>query len=265
MFNYLVDYHVHTNNSFDSRETMLNHCKKAVEIGLKEIVFTEHYDLNPFDEGLGVFNYEKYSREIIECREQYGDKLLIKKGLELGEPHIYVDEHEQVKKNRDFDFFIGSVHYLGDDVLHSDYSNRQEEDVWEYFFSEVLQSTKKGDFHIIGHIDVLKRYVPNNYKKFKASDHEEMIREILKSAINNDKGIELNTSGLRQAVGEYLPTLEIIKWYYELGGEIITVGSDAHTSNHLGMHIEEAIDALRDIGFKTISTYRQGQRSGIKI
>lgn len=265
MFDYLVDYHVHTNNSFDSTETMLNHCKRAVEIGLKEIVFTEHYDLNPFDEGLGVFNYDKYSKEILECRELYGDKLLIKKGLELGEPHLYEDRHEEVKKDRDFDFFIGSVHYLGDNVLHSDYSDRKEEDVWEQFFSGVLQSAKKGDFHIIGHIDVLKRYVPSNYSKYKASDHEEVIREILKAAIENDKGIELNTSGLRQAVGDYLPTLDIIKWYYELGGKIITVGSDAHTAKHLGMHIKEAIGVLRDIGFKTISTYTQGQRSEVKI
>ncbi|SMB89728.1 histidinol-phosphatase (PHP family) [Desulfonispora thiosulfatigenes DSM 11270] len=265
MFNYLVDYHVHTHNSFDSTETMLGHCERAVEMGLKEIVFTEHFDLNPYDEGLGHFNYEKYAKEIGECREVYGDKILIKKGLELGEPHLYKTRHEEMLKDKDFDFLLGSVHYLGDTVLHSDYTGRKEEVVYEQFFSEVLNSAKKGDFHILGHIDVLKRYVPSNYKKFMAKDHEEMIREILKETIKNDKGIEVNTSGIRQAVGDYLPTLEIVKWYHELGGNIITVGSDAHTAKHVGMHIKEAIDALREMGFKTISTYTKGQRSEVRI
>lgn len=265
MFNYLVDYHVHTNNSFDSRTPMIEQCQRAVEIGLKEIVFTEHFDLNPTDEGLGLFNFDKYSREIEKCRDLFGDKLLVKKGLELGEPHLYYDRHTEFLKEKDFDFLLGSVHYLGNQVLEGNYDGRDEKEVYLEYFSEVLETARIGDFHVLGHLDVLKRYVPSSFKKFMAIDYEEAIREILKIAISRDKGIEINTSGLRQDLKEPLPTIEILEWYKELGGTILTVGSDAHSSAYVGMDIKRVLGIAKDIGFKTISTFTGGKIKEIEI
>jgi len=126
MRKYLVDYHVHTDNSFDSREKMFAYCQRAVEIGLREIVFTEHFDLNPLDQGLGHFNYVKYSQEIEECRDAFGAKLKVKKGLELGEPHLYQIEHGEFLQNKGFDFLLGSFLYLNHclNVLHNEHRSQ---------------------------------------------------------------------------------------------------------------------------------------------
>jgi len=259
MRKYLVDYHVHTNNSFDSKVNMIDYCQRAVEIGLKEIVFTEHFDLNPGDLGLGYFNYVKYSDEIEKCRELYGDKLIIKKGLELGEPHLYKEEHSKFLKKKDFDFLLGSVHYIGSMVLHSNYNDLQEREVYLKYFTEVLETVEYGNFHVLGHLDVLKRYVPEHFSKFKAIEYEEHIREILKTLIQRGKGIEINTSGLRQGLNETLPAVEVLKWYRELGGEIVTIGSDAHRLNHLGDKLETSIQLAREIGFLGIATFTRGE------
>lgn len=265
MFNYLVDYHVHTDNSFDSETTMYEQCQRAVEIGLKEIVFTEHFDLNPFDEGLDHCDYKIYSQQIEECRDIFGDKLIIKKGLELGEPHIYYLKHEEYLKDKEFDFFLGSVHYLGNDLLGASCVGKNEREVYEEYFSEVLEIAKKGEFHVLAHLDVLKRYVPKHFKKFYSQDYEEMIREILREAIRNDKGLEINTSGFRQTLGEPLPTIEVLQWYKELGGHIITIGSDAHNDKDLGQGLREGMKIAKDLGFEAISVYSKGQRGEIKL
>jgi histidinol-phosphatase (PHP family) len=257
--NYLVDYHIHTNNSFDSKVKMIDYCQRAVELGLKEVVFTEHFDLNPFDKGLGHFNFSKYSQEIEECREKFRKKLSIKKGLELGEPHLYQKQHSDFLKDKDFDFFLGSIHYVGNQVLHRTYNDEEDRDVYFRYFNEVLETAKNGDFHVLGHLDVLKRYVPRHFQKFMARDYEEIIREILKNVINNSKGIEINTSGYRQGLGEPLPTIDILKWYRELGGEIITIGSDAHHLQQLGQDLDKGIQIARELGFRGIWTFEKGK------
>jgi histidinol-phosphatase (PHP family) len=239
---------------------MEDHCQRAIEIGLKEIVFTEHFDLNPIDKGLGYFNYEDYSKEIEECREKFGKKLIIKKGLELGEPHLYQTEHSEFLQNKDFDFLLGSIHFIKDRVLHREYAaDEDERGVYLEYFEQVLETAQKGSFHSLGHLDVLKRYVPERFKKFSASEYQEVVREILKAVINRSLGLEVNTSGFRQGLGEPLPTIEIIKWYKELGGQIITIGSDAHHVRHLGQGIQEGLNIIKDLGFKGIYTFTQGK------
>ncbi|MFZ5944412.1 MAG: histidinol-phosphatase HisJ family protein [Bacillota bacterium] len=255
---YLADYHVHTNNSFDSVVSMDAYCRKAIEIGLQEVVFTEHFDLNPLDEGLGLFDFSKYSQEIEQCRQRYAKSLVIKKGLELGEPHLYLEEHEKLIANKDFDFLIGSVHYIGEFLLHRDYGDEDEQQVYLDYFQEVLEAARKGKFHVLGHIDVLKRYVPRHFQKFKAEDYREIMREILKAAIDSGKGIEINTSGYRQGLGEPLPTIEVIKMYKEQGGEIVTLGSDAHHLEHLGQDLGRGINILKSLDFKGIWVFEKG-------
>ncbi|NLT96263.1 MAG: histidinol-phosphatase HisJ family protein [Clostridia bacterium] len=263
---YLVDYHVHTDNSFDSNARMEDYCRRAIEIGLKEIAFTEHFDLNPKDKGLGYFNFEDYSEEIEKCREMFGDRLKIKKGLELGEPHLYLEEHESFLRDKDFDFLLGSVHFIGERVLHREYApDEDEREVYLEYFEQVLETARKGNYHSLGHLDVLKRYVPKRFKKFYASQYQEIVREILTAVINRSRGIEINTSCFRQGLGEPLPTIEIIKWYKELGGQIITIGTDAHHVRHLGQGLNEGMEILKDLGFKGFYTFTQGEPHLVKF
>ena len=110
----VVDYHVHSNNSFDGKNSIEEMCKKAIEINLSEICFTEHFSVDPRDVSYHVLNYEKYFSEIEKAKEKFSDKIKIKCGLEIGEPHLkqYKKDLEKEMKRMNLDFIIGSIHNI---------------------------------------------------------------------------------------------------------------------------------------------------------
>ena len=223
------DYHIHTNNSFDSVARMEDYCKRALELGLDEVAFTEHYDSNPKDESKGFFSYHRYMDDIKFCRWKYGDRLKITAGLELGEPHIYYENLEEYKEDKLFELYIGSVHFVNGDVIHRSYEDWEEtEEIYLKYFQELLKTAKAGNFNILGHLDVIKRYLPDRAGRFNPYFFKEIIFEILKVIISGNIAIEVNSSGLRQKLQEPLPAYEIIQWYRMLGGRKIVFGSDAH-------------------------------------
>lgn len=257
MSNYLVDYHLHSDNSFDSRTSILSQCQRALKLNFKEIVFTEHFDLNPKDEGLGLFNYEKYSREIEEAREKYGSKIKIKKGLEFGEPHLYAREHRRFIRDKDFDFFLGSVHYLGEDLLFESIGTKSEKEAYEDYFHEVYKISELDYIDSLAHLDVFKRYTPKSWQKFSPREYQESLEEILKNIIKNDIALEVNSSGFRQGLGESLPHPDILQWYFSLGGRLITIGSDSHAAKDLGRDIDTTLALLKEIGFASIALFEK--------
>ena len=230
----------------------------AVENGIREIAFTDHFDLHALEKGRGYYNYQKYSSEIAKCRDSFGERLSILKGLELGEPHLYLEEHSRYFKDKDFDFLLGSVHWIADEAMHNDYCRGKEaKKAYEAYFAQVFQAAAEGNFDVLGHLDILKRYAPSGFGKLCIGDYREVVEQILKTALERGIGLELNTSGWRQGVGEPFPSLEVLRWYRELGGEIITVGSDSHVVDDLGSDIKKAYLLLRDLGFKWLTVFRQ--------
>lgn len=254
------DFHVHTNNSFDSRGKMEDYCSRAIEIGLQEIAFMEHFDLNPKDDSNGFFKYEKYKEEIIYCREKFGDQLKVTAGLELGEPHEYYAKHEEFKKDKFFEIFIGSVHFVEDNVISRNYEEwERPEKIYLDYFNALLKTIQTGNFNILGHIDVIKRYLPERAGKFNPYPFKEVIFEILKEAISKNIAIEVNSSGLRQSLMEPLPTYEIINWYKQLGGKKIVFASDAHKVDHLAMNYRTVEEAIKILGFDKFAKWEQGE------
>lgn len=245
------DYHVHTNNSFDSKETIDKYCKKAIEIGVKEIAFTEHFDLNPKDESNGFFSYEKYLNEIQDAREIYGEKIRIISALEFGEPHHYVKEHSEFIKDKDFDVLIGSVHFIGEELLKRRYEEGETRDeIYLTYFEEVYRAISEAEFNVLGHLDVIKRYVPQRYGRYNPYYYREAIEEILKVVIKKGIALEINSSGLRQRANEPLPSYEVFSWYKSLGGQLVTFGSDAHKSGELAGGYKLLQEAILSLGFK---------------
>ncbi len=254
------DYHIHTDNSFDSVAKMEDYCKRAIEIGLKEVAFMEHFDSNPSDESTGFFKYEKYKSEILNCREVYGDRLKITAGLELGEPHEYHKMHEEYKKDKFFDLFIGAVHFVNGQVIHRTYNEQETADkIIEEYFAALHQTVKTANFNLVAHIDVIKRYVPEAMGSFKPEEYRMMIEDILKDIIKSPLAIEVNSSGLRQKLKEPLPAYEIIQWYKDLGGEKIVYASDSHRIEHLASDYHRLEREMKDLGFKGFAIWEDGE------
>lgn len=260
----IYDYHVHTNYSFDSRAVMSDVCAEAVERGLQEICFTEHYAVNPVLPTYGHLDFTQYFAEIERCKQQYEGKLIIKAGIELCEPHYMQTQYEEALAHQPLDFILGSVHNMNERKLRL-FLAQEGIDHYELYFREVLHMVQHADIDIIAHLDLLKRYAVGNIGNYKLSDYEDVIEAILQTAITRHIGIEINTSGWRGGAGEPFPSREVLQLYRQMGGELLTIGSDSHFVEHTGAEISDAIQLAKECGFKAIYTYNQRQPQAVAL
>ncbi|WP_309147204.1 histidinol-phosphatase HisJ family protein [Terrilactibacillus laevilacticus] len=260
----VYDYHHHTNNSFDSKATMKEVCEQAIEKGIHEVCFTEHFSVNPRASTYGHMNFDRYFNDIATCQKQYGDKLSIKKGIELCEPHLLRDQYKKELDGKYFDFILGSVHNIDNHKLR-EVIKREPETAYSHYFSEVFELVSYADIDVIAHFDLMKRYAHPILGYYRYEDHASMIEKILIKAVERHIGIEINTSGLRGGVGETLPSLDVVRRYRELGGEILTIGSDSHRVQDVGAGFNEAVQIAKDCGFDHITAFSNRVPRQIKI
>ncbi len=256
----LFDYHVHTDFSGDCSVEMESVIQSAINKGLDEICLTDHLDIDSTDgSGAFVFSHEVYAETIENFRKKYGREITIKMGVEIGlQPHVLEDSAAFIEGN-DFDFALASMHccerldfYLGD--FFKTYST--EEAIKHYYteYYEMLKSFQH--YSVLGHLDLYKRYNPKSMEvPFKNYDY--LVERVLKQAIKDEKGIEINTSGLRGNINQGLPSWEIIELYKELGGNIITLGSDSHGGDMLCANFEEVLRGLKERGFRNICCFEK--------
>jgi len=262
----LLDYHVHSTHSGDGRAPLEEMCRLAVERGIAEIAFSDHLDNNPDDDCYGLFDAARFCREVDECRERFGDRLTILKGAELGEPHLYPREIERIVGGERFDFLTGGIHWVGGDVVSVDLPPDSPGAVdwpalYRDYFEEVLRAVECANFHVLAHLDLVKRFGVKSLGPFGIGPYRERIEAILRAMIGRGVALEVNTSGLRQPCRETFPGPETLRLYRDLGGELITVGSDAHLPEHLGFGLEAGLRMIREAGFDSITTYREGTPS----
>ncbi|WP_343008796.1 histidinol-phosphatase HisJ family protein [Clostridium celatum] len=263
---YLVDYHMHSNNSFDSKETVASVCEAAIVKGIKEICFTEHFSVKEGLKSHGFLNLKKYSDEIAECRRRFKDELIIRVGLEICEPHENEEELNAIIENLPLDFVLGSIHNINFNTgLITYMSQNDKHESYRRYFEEVNKVCTSPYIDIVAHLDLMKRYAFNTHGRYEFNEYKELIEDVLKNIIKSGKGIEVNTSTLRSIVNETMPGEDILRLYYDLGGRIITVGSDAHKCEDVGAGIEESISMLKAIGFNEIYTFENRQAIAIEI
>ncbi|HAE61268.1 MAG TPA: histidinol-phosphatase [Eubacteriaceae bacterium] len=261
----MLDYHTHTTHSWDGMSSMDEMCQSAIVKGVSEICFTEHLAVREGDPCYGWLDMDAYGKDIAKCRNKFKDKLIIKKGLEIGEPHLSMNKIEPYKSGHDIDFIIGSVHNLEEEDLTVYMQGKEQIESYTGYFRELLASVSQGDMDVIGHFDLLKRYAFDVNGRYRHSDYEELIHEILKTAISRNIGLEINTSGFRSSSLEIFPSQIILKMYKELGGEILTVGSDSHSANMIGNNIPPVYLMLKQLGFKSVFSYTQRKPSAVDI
>lgn len=252
-----VDYHTHTTFSCDARDTLDAMCRQAIKIGLREIAFTEHADFEHLDSCYGYLKPAAYFRDIQAARERYGDRLTIRAGIEIGEPHRYPDETADLLNAYPFDFVLGALHWVNGYPGFSSkfFKGRSTQKAWHAYFEELVHMCETGDFDVLAHLDLPKRH--DSF--FDPKPFTDLIQSALQTVVSRGIGIELNCSGLRYPVHEPLPSSTVVNWYRKLGGEILTVGTDAHEASHLGQGFDLALDIAREAGFKAITLF-QGRR-----
>lgn len=236
----MIDMHVHTHHSDDSKVSMEQFCIRALEIGVKIICFTDHVDNNPADPGCGKFNPDSYFEEFYKVKEKYKDKIILLSGVEFSEPHIYQKEFEKIKKYP-FDYIIGSIHFFYNDMLLSKMvlDNIPIDIVYENYWQQMEEMVEYGGFDAIGHFDFPKRYFN------KLIYDEKRIELILSKAVENNLILEINTSSLRKGCNESMPSKDILDIYYKVGGRKVTVGADSHRLEELSKDVQNAISLAK--------------------
>ena len=271
----MLDYHLHSTCSADGISTIAQYCRRAAERGFIEIGFCEHSDFDPRDRSYDFFDYALFRCQIEAQRERYGDSLAIRAALEVTYQACREEEIRGFLRDKELDYVIGSVHLVEDGrewVMISEegrfehyFARRSVREAYQPYFAEVCLAVESGLFDFIGHLDLAKRYGVRYYGPFDLSLFAAEIREILKLAVERGVGLEINTSGLRQAPRETYPGLEVLRWYRELGGLILTVGSDAHSVKDLGKGIAEALGLAREAGFDAVTLFEKREPRRLKI
>ncbi|WP_039764322.1 MULTISPECIES: histidinol-phosphatase HisJ family protein [unclassified Caldicellulosiruptor] len=266
----MFDYHIHSNFSSDSNMSMEDAIKKALELGLDEVVFTDHMDLlyPPVSYPIWDIDYEEYMKEFYSVKEKYKGRIKIKLGAEVGlQPHS-IEKSLEILNSYQFDFIIASTHVvdfqdLADGIF---YTGKTKEQAFLRYFEETLNLIKMFDkFCVYGHLDIVKRYGNYENKELDRKEYWDLIDEILKLLTQKGKGIEVNTSGYRYGLQTPHPEPKILKRYYELGGEIVTIGSDAHSPNFIAYMFKPTIELLKEIGFKYLAKFENLEPVFIKI
>lgn len=263
------DTHLHCNFSGDSSSRPQDMAEAAAARGLPGICFTDHLDYDyPPDPGLFLFDPAIYEKEIKKLQKQYAGRLEILHGIELGlQPHL-AKRHRQLLADCAFDFVIGSSHVVHgmDPYYAAYYDGRTEEEAYLEYFTSILENIRAFHaFDVYGHIDYVVRYGPNKnahytYEKFRA-----VLDDILKLLISLGKGIEVNTAGFKYGLGHPNPCEEILKRYHALGGEILTVGADAHEPRHVGYDFPKLPALLRSCGFSYYTVFKNRRPEFIPI
>lgn len=265
----ITDFHAHSNNSFDSKEPLINMCESAITKGITHIAFTEHFSLDDYKKSCGFLDYSKYYNEINKARQIYINKLNIALGLELCEPHLSIEDYAaKIKEfNSEFglDYILGSVHNIGPLGLRDIALQNSYYETYKVYFDELYKMAHYGEFNVAAHLDLMSRYALDIHGDYKFGDFKDELYEILKILVHRGKGIEINTSGLRNSLNNIHPRIEILKLYKELGGEIITIGADAHKACDVGQGCKETMQLIKALGYHYIFTFKECKLEAHKL
>ncbi|MBM3791626.1 MAG: histidinol-phosphatase HisJ family protein, partial [Acidobacteria bacterium] len=252
------DYHVHSRFSADSRASMADACTVAVAKGIGEIGFTDHYDLHPDESPRDWLDLERWAEELDRCREKFRGRLAIRAGIEIGEPHLFVEPVRDMLARYPFDYAIGSLHWVGrESIFLPDYFDRSPQAAFGSYFEELERMTRSGEFDILGHLDVPVRTSFDIYGGYDPSPFEPLIRPVLKNCISRGIALEVNTGTLRRSAGVLTPGRSILDWYAEMGGELLTLGSDAHRAEHVGAGLDVALLAASAAGLRYLTMFQR--------
>ena len=260
-YRFACDSHNHSNCSPDGNDAVLEMRLRAQELGLWAHTLTDHCECQKYP--------NRYRPRVQRAWEEMalqsppGTSTRFYRGIELGQPNQDVEAAEEALQGRDYDFVIGSIHNIRgfEDFFYLDYSQLEPgyiDQLLTTYWEEELEVIHWGKFDSLGHLTYPLRYIEGDHGiPVDLAKHRDAIDTIFRELIASGKALEVNTSGYRQKIGRPLPDLPLVRRYRELGGELITLGSDAHSTQDLGKGIEEGMEMLREAGFRHFAVYEQ--------
>jgi len=264
------DYHTHSNHSPDSTTLISDMLLRAIDIGITEYAITDHMDFAYPASIYASHNLlDAYVKDVQSAQKKFAGQINILLGIEFGLRPDCAAVTSQIAESYDFDFIIGSMH---EDTKGFDFGfaqffrGRTKREAYTTYFESILETVNACDaFDVLGHMDYIERYGRFEDKSLHYKDYKEIIDEILKVVIAKGKGIEINTSGYAYGLGHPHPRLEILKRYKELGGEILTIGSDCHHPRALAQHFEHVPAFLAAADIKYITRFKKREPIFTKI
>lgn len=280
----LIDCHTHTQFSVDSEADLGMCAERADRLGLAAYAVTDHCECNSwyptehYSDGDDMHDSYRYKdcfldsvAAVTALKEKYNGKLNLICGVEMGQPQAAPEATAFINADERVDFIIGSLHQIrGEkDFYYIDYIDLGTDkiyDLLERYFMELNEMCRTNSFDVLGHLTYCLRYMKQRHGiEPDISRFDDIIADSFRTLAQNGKGIEINTSGLRQGFGETFPNLRYTKLFREMGGEIISVGSDAHTAEDIGKNVRDGIEIAKAAGFTRIAYFKKRQPQFIAI
>ncbi len=267
----LIDMHVHTSDSPDADIPARSLVQKGIGNNLGGIGFVAHLDLDPEDYCYGGFNAEEYDESIASARRESDGRISVMKGLEIGEPHLYEKQAKELVDYSHYDFITGALHsvegigmILGKEV----FDDGDPMEIVKEYYSETLRVVEVSDIDILAHMGLFRRGLALAGLRYDFNEMQlwpETIDNILKVLIERDIALELNTSGLRRAEKITYPIPAILQRFSELGGTLVTLGSDTHREPHVFFGLKQGSALLLKTGFREAYAFvdREPQAFGL--
>lgn len=264
---YAIDYQVHSVRSHDGRATILEHCERAVQIGLDEIGFSEHKDFDPTDPVVDYFEYDSYILEIEAARRRFDGQLKICAGIEIDYQSWFEAEIAEYLDRHAFDFVIGSVHYVDRMMIMTPEYNRTRDaqTAYEDYFAAVRASVASGLFDIIGHLEYANRRGIAAWGIYDPGPYRDSLRELFNEMVRRETVFEINTAGLHQDLGVTYPCSDTVSLYAECGGSLLSIGSDAHHPDQLAHTYSHAAHMAISAGLTTVCTWHNRERKLVSL
>lgn len=265
-----LDAHLHTDLSPDSNVPIDVYAALAVERGIAELAITDHVDFEPSAAAFAFVGFQTRERVVREAAERWADRVAIRFGCELTYDRGHEEAIREHLARHRYDFTIGSVHIgvrspFTKGLVRAHLESGQFHEVMAPYFDEVEAAARSGLFDTLGHLDVVKRYAASWVAPAAFAAAPELYEPVLRALIESGTGLEVNTSGLRQAPGETYPAPWVVARFRELGGTAVTAGSDAHWVESFGHGLGTGYRIASEAGFDTLSFRRGGDRVAVAI
>ena len=261
----MFNSHVHSDFSHDCNAPMEKMCESAIASGLYGICVTDHFNA---DSCISQNSYRSVLNSVKKARElslKYKDKLLITAGVEMSDVFRKPEYSARLIKAIRPDSIIMSVHNvvldnLPENIARMRFSDMKPEKVQHIiavYFKELIAAVTLTDFDICAHLTLPYRYTNGvyglglSYERFLPE-----IKKILSILIDRNKALEINTSDVFHQLCDFMPDENIVRMYYEMGGRLVTIGTDAHNPNNISSGFKEAKQMLKKSGFKSYCYYK---------
>ena len=269
----VADMHTHSKSSHDSVCEIEEMRDAQLAKGTTIFAVTDHFDTCSYAE-YDVFTPIRQAYETVrQLNDEADGACRILAGIEIGESFRHPEFYEKVRDLVPYDVVIGSVHLVEhhgklEAYSRTDFSAFSAGEIIEYlnrYLDDMLTMIDFLDLDILAHLTCPLRYITGKYGiRVDLAPFEDKIRLILRKIIEKGIALEVNTSALDR-MGELMPPVDMIKSYYNMGGRLVTLGSDAHTPDRASVCFEEALACLREIGFDAVYYYQNRQPRPISI